>query len=47
MQFRTNENLHTILPTEKWKGTPTDKNGRFVNHEFAFDVKFGDVLSGK
>lgn len=47
MQFRTNENLHTVLPTEKWKGTPTDKNGRFVNHEFAFDVKFGDVLKWK
>lgn len=47
MQFRTNENLHTILPTEKWKGTPTDKNGRFINHEFAFDVKFGDILKWK
>lgn len=44
MPFRSNEKLHTILPPDKWQGTPTDKNGRFANHQFPFDIKLSDML---
>jgi L-ascorbate metabolism protein UlaG (beta-lactamase superfamily) len=38
----SNPDLKTILPS--WKGTPVDKNGRFMNHEFAGTQSFGDAL---
>ncbi len=37
-----NENLQTIKPD--WKGTPIDKNGRFINHEFPFKHDFIGLL---
>jgi hypothetical protein len=37
-----NPDLKTILPN--WQGTPVDKNGRFLNHEFPATQKFGDAV---
>ena len=37
-----NPDLKTILPS--WQGTPVDKNGRFINHEFPGTQSFGDAL---
>ena len=37
-----NDKLRTIK--SDWKGTPLDKNNRFMNHEFPFVPKFADVL---
>jgi L-ascorbate metabolism protein UlaG (beta-lactamase superfamily) len=41
--FTSNPKLKTILPPERWKGTPVDEKGLFANHEFPFWPKFGDV----
>ncbi len=40
--YTKNENLQTVKAG--WKGTPVDKNGRFVNAEFAFLSKTTDLL---
>ena len=37
-----NPDMKTILPN--WRGTPVDKNGRFMNHEFPGTQSFGDAL---
>lgn len=34
--YAANPQLVTILPPERWAGTPVDAQGRFVNHEFPF-----------
>lgn len=38
----SNPDLKTILPS--WQGTPKDKDGRFMNHEFPGTQSFGDAL---
>ncbi|MBX2896109.1 MAG: MBL fold metallo-hydrolase [Cyclobacteriaceae bacterium] len=40
--YVSNPDLKTMLPD--WKGTPVDKNGRFINHEFPGTQTFGDAL---
>lgn len=42
--YSSNPKLSTILPPDRWKGTPTDENGAFVNHEFPFYPHFRDLL---
>lgn len=42
MKFRSNPELKTIKPS--WPGTPVDDKGRFINLEFPFLPKLGDVL---
>jgi L-ascorbate metabolism protein UlaG (beta-lactamase superfamily) len=41
--FVSNPELET-LPIDGWKGTPLDKNGRFVNLEFPFEPEFSKLL---
>lgn len=36
--------LPTVLPIQQWKGTPVDKQGNFVNHEFPFNADWRDLL---
>lgn len=38
----SNPDLKTILPSRK--GTPVDKKGRFMNHEFPGMQSFGNAL---
>ena len=45
--FTNNPNLKTILSAEKWKGTPLDKEGRFMNHEFPFRHTMAQALGWK
>ncbi|GEM_PF-2842672 len=42
--YLSNPDLNTILTAEKWKGTPLDASGSFVNHEHPFITKFSEVL---
>lgn len=42
--YLSNPDLNTILTEEKWKGTPVDASGCFVNHEHPFIPKFSEVL---
>jgi L-ascorbate metabolism protein UlaG (beta-lactamase superfamily) len=42
LKYTQNPALRTIKPD--WKGTPIDKSGRFMNHEFPFEAKFSEVL---
>jgi L-ascorbate metabolism protein UlaG (beta-lactamase superfamily) len=42
VKYVRNENLPTVR--ENWQGTPVDKKGRFVNHEFPFLPKTVDLL---
>ncbi|MDJ1467497.1 MBL fold metallo-hydrolase [Cytophagaceae bacterium DM2B3-1] len=44
VSYTSNPALLTILPVEKWKGTPLDAKGRFINHEFPFWPYLKDVL---
>ena len=45
--FTNNPNLKTILSAEKWKGTPLDAEGRFMNHEFPFRHTMAQALGWK
>lgn len=40
--WKSNPDLKTILPF--WQGTPVDKSGRFMNHEFPGTQSFRDAL---
>ena len=42
LNYRSNPSLKTIKPD--WPGTPLDSNNRFVNLEFPFVPKLGDVF---
>lgn len=42
--YRHNPRLKNLLPPERWKGTPVDELGRFVNHEFPFLPRAADLL---
>jgi len=42
--YTHNPNLPTILPPDRWKGTPLDEKGRFMNHEYPFWPYFKDLL---
>ena len=44
MQYTFNPNLKNITLPFEWKGTPVDKNGRFVNHEFPFINSLSSVI---
>jgi L-ascorbate metabolism protein UlaG (beta-lactamase superfamily) len=44
VSYSANPDLTTILPPERWKGTPTDEKGAFVNHEFPFYPHFRDLI---
>ncbi|MCC6600885.1 MAG: MBL fold metallo-hydrolase [Crocinitomicaceae bacterium] len=44
-QFLINPSLEKF--NDEWQGNPTDQNGRFVNHEFPFTPKMGDVWKWK
>lgn len=41
--YLSNPDLKTILTKDKWKGTPVDAAGGFVNHEYPFTPKFSEV----
>lgn len=47
MNYTSNPDLKTILPPEKWKGTPINDQKRFVNHEHPFSPSFLKVLQWK
>lgn len=42
--FTSNPTLETILPPDKWNGTPLTKSGNFTNLEHPFDLGMADVL---
>ncbi|MDB5256492.1 MAG: hypothetical protein JWM14_1187 [Chitinophagaceae bacterium] len=42
MNYTQNDTLHTIKSA--WKGTPVDPDNRFMNAEFPFVPKFGELL---
>jgi L-ascorbate metabolism protein UlaG (beta-lactamase superfamily) len=42
--FTSNPKLHTIAPSEDWKGNPLDENGKFTNLYHPFESSFGDLL---
>lgn len=44
--FTENKHLETNYPAE-WKGTPLDRKGNFMNHEFPFEFRFYDVVKWK
>jgi L-ascorbate metabolism protein UlaG (beta-lactamase superfamily) len=44
VSYTSNPQLPTILPPDRWKGTPLDAKGAFVNHEFPFYPYFRDLL---
>ncbi|MDQ3129768.1 MAG: hypothetical protein M3Q99_03270 [Acidobacteriota bacterium] len=41
-KYVNNENLLTVK--SGWQGTPVDRKGRFVNHEFPFLPKITEML---
>ena len=43
VDYTSNPDLKTILPKNRWQGTPLDAKGNFVNHEFPFTPHFSDV----
>ena len=36
VRYVSNPDLVTMLPADRWPGTPVDARGRFMNHEFPF-----------
>lgn len=42
-EYTSNPDLKTILPEERWRGTPLDVQGNFMNHEFPFIPQFSEV----
>lgn len=46
-QYINNPDLPTLKTPFEWKGTPTDKNGKFVNQESTYLNSFWDVLKWK
>ena len=44
MNYTSNPDLKSLVLPFEWKGTPVDKSGRFVNHEFPFVNSFGAIL---
>ncbi|WP_221393065.1 MBL fold metallo-hydrolase [Dyadobacter sp. NIV53] len=44
MHYKSNPDLKNINLPFDWKGTPVDKHGRFVNHEFPFVNSFSDMI---
>ena len=36
VRYAANPYLATILPADRWPGTPVDARGRYMNHEFPF-----------
>lgn len=43
-RYLHNAALQTLLPPEKWKGTPVDKRGNFTNHEYPFVADWRALL---
>ena len=43
-QYTDNSNLKYIALPFEWKGTPIDKNGRFLNHEHLHNLSFKSFL---
>lgn len=47
MEYVSNPDLSGMQLPFDWKGTPVDKNGRFVNHEFPHVYSFLELLKWK
>lgn len=47
MEYVSNPDLPGMQLPFDWKGTPVDKNGRFVNHEFPHVYSFIELLKWK